>query len=113
MNAEFTLAIEGMSCMSCAGRVEKALRAVPGVVSAEVNLASERAHVRARHAMETSALVAAVAGAGYAARLPDAAPADAARPPRFGDGAAVAVGALLAAPLLLPMLIDWFGGHWT
>jgi Cu+-exporting ATPase len=34
-----------MSCASCAGRVEKALRALPGVASASVNLAAESAHV--------------------------------------------------------------------
>ncbi|MEK9970469.1 MAG: heavy metal-associated domain-containing protein, partial [Ferrovibrio sp.] len=39
------LPITGMSCASCAGRVEKALQAVPGVASASVNLASESAHL--------------------------------------------------------------------
>jgi len=39
------LAIKGMSCASCVSRVEKALTSVPGVISAKVNLASERAHV--------------------------------------------------------------------
>ncbi|WP_291735911.1 heavy metal-associated domain-containing protein, partial [Leisingera sp. F5] len=37
--------IEGMTCASCVGRVEKALSAVTGVVSASVNLATERAEV--------------------------------------------------------------------
>ena len=37
--------VEGMTCASCVGRVEKAIRAVPGVVSASVNLATERATV--------------------------------------------------------------------
>lgn len=41
-----TLPIEGMTCASCVGRVEKALRAVPGVATADVNLATERAQVR-------------------------------------------------------------------
>ena len=40
------LAIEGMTCASCVARVEKALKKVPGVVSAEVNLATETAEVR-------------------------------------------------------------------
>ncbi|NIV39058.1 MAG: hypothetical protein GWN58_59470, partial [Anaerolineae bacterium] len=43
----FELEIEGMTCASCVGRVEKALKAVPGVSEAEVNLATERATVRA------------------------------------------------------------------
>ena len=40
------LEIEGMTCASCAGRVEKALMKVPGVLTASVNLATERATVR-------------------------------------------------------------------
>ena len=39
------LPIEGMTCASCVARVEKALKAVPGVASAEVNLATETATV--------------------------------------------------------------------
>ena len=41
------LDIEGMTCASCVGRVEKALNAVSGVQAAEVNLATESATVRA------------------------------------------------------------------
>ena len=40
------LVVEGMTCASCVGRVEKALLQRPGVVGASVNLASERAHIR-------------------------------------------------------------------
>ena len=48
MSAEETieLAISGMHCASCVGRVESALAAVPGVAQASVNLATERASVR-------------------------------------------------------------------
>jgi Cu+-exporting ATPase len=41
-----TFPVTGMSCASCAGRVEKALRWVPGVEEASVNLATGRASVR-------------------------------------------------------------------
>ena len=44
--ASVELAISGMTCASCVGRVEKALRRVPGVVDATVNLATERATAR-------------------------------------------------------------------
>src|SRR3546814_17535607 len=40
-----TLPIEGMTCASCVGRVERAIRQVPGVVDVSVNLATERAEV--------------------------------------------------------------------
>ncbi|NMG38306.1 heavy metal translocating P-type ATPase [Chelativorans sp. ZYF759] len=64
-NEAITLPIEGMSCASCVGRVEKALRAVPGVAEASVNLATERAEIAFTVPTDRSALVAAVEDAGY------------------------------------------------
>jgi len=96
------LRIEGMSCASCVGRVEKALRGVPGVVEASVNLATEKASVRGG---DPDALLAAVRGAGY-----DAAPAE--RTPSIARDNTVwpvAAAALLSLPLLLPMLAQPFG----
>lgn len=105
------LAIQGMTCASCVGRVERALRGVPGVLAAEVNLATERAAVtRARGAAPTAALLAAVQRAGYTAHAPQAeAPAAA---PRRGDGWKVLLAATLALPLMLPMLGELLGRHW-
>lgn len=40
-----TLPVEGMSCASCVGRVERALEAMPGVSEPSVNLATERVDV--------------------------------------------------------------------
>src|SRR3546814_14888458 len=58
-----------MCCASCVGRIEKALKSVPGVLEALVNLATEKALVRAlAGAVSISALEAAVRGAGYEAR---------------------------------------------
>ena len=67
--SQATLGVEGMTCAACSTRVEKALRAVPGVGSATVNLATERATV-AFDATETSplALAQAVQRAGYDVR---------------------------------------------
>ncbi|MGV4398128.1 copper ion binding protein, partial [Pandoraea pneumonica] len=66
----FELAIGGMTCASCAGRVEKALRNVPGVVEANVNLATERAAVRGvRGVVDVAVLSAAVEKAGYEASV--------------------------------------------
>ncbi len=61
--AETELQIEGMHCASCVGRVERALQAVPGVIEAKVNLATERATVTG--STETDALIAAIARAGF------------------------------------------------
>ena len=60
-----TLPVEGMTCASCVGRVERALRAVPGVTQANVNLATERAEIITVDAPDRSRLVAAIEDAGY------------------------------------------------
>ena len=67
----FDLDVEGMTCASCVARVEKALKSVPGVREAEVNLATESASVRTVVGVDIAALSAAVAKAGYAAKARD------------------------------------------
>ena len=108
--AEFDLRVEGMTCASCVGRVEKALGRVPGVTEASVNLATGRAHV-VGHAAEVDELVAAVDDAGYKTRpvaekqaataAPDAAQARSRR--EFGH---VLIAAALSLPLVLGMVGD-------
>ncbi|MBW8808494.1 MAG: copper-translocating P-type ATPase [Lysobacter sp.] len=71
---DLVLALRGMNCGSCVGRIEKALTAVPGVLEASVNLATERAKVRMLAGTDTAALIAAVKRAGYEASLPDSDP---------------------------------------
>ncbi len=63
------LDIRGMHCASCAQAIEKALRAVDGVSSADVDLMSERATVVAPEGVSPEALIAAVRAAGYDASL--------------------------------------------
>ncbi|MBA1322003.1 heavy metal translocating P-type ATPase [Pseudomonas plecoglossicida] len=109
----FDLPISGMTCASCAGRVERALRKVPGAAQVSVNLATETARVEAP-AQALPALVEAVRQAGYEASMPDAAapdPDDAQRHLR-NERLAVAAAVLLALPLVLPMLLQPFGVHW-
>jgi Cu+-exporting ATPase len=59
------LRIAGMHCASCVSRVESALGSVPGVASAAVNLATQRAEVGLTRAVEATELVEAVRRAGY------------------------------------------------
>ncbi|WP_081069256.1 heavy metal translocating P-type ATPase [Burkholderia diffusa] len=119
--------IEGMTCASCVGRVEKALAAVPGVAHASVNLATERASVHGTGALDAAMLIAAVATAGYRASLaaaPDAgasadAEARAGEPAQAPDARKrreairernlVIGSAVLSAPLVVPMLVGPFG----
>ena len=122
------LAIGGMTCASCAMRVEKALAKVPGVASVSVNLATETASVNPDQTgagADTDALIAAVRKAGYEATLmvpQDAAPsvtdttalasvAQSKRDQSRRELAAVVVSAVLTLPLVLPMVGEWFGLH--
>lgn len=67
---EIDLNVSGMTCASCVGRVEKALKNVPGVVDASVNLASGRAHVNLSTSGPTASdLTKAVINAGYEATV--------------------------------------------
>ena len=61
----WTLPVDGMTCASCAGRVEKAARKVPGVDQAGVNLATETLSVSASTGFDPLALRQAVEKAGY------------------------------------------------
>src|SRR5882724_5958226 len=59
------IGIAGMTCASCVGRVEKAIRAVPGVDDVSVNLATERASIVGQPSLEHTAIAAALQNAGY------------------------------------------------
>jgi Cu+-exporting ATPase len=61
-----SLPVSGMTCASCVGRVERAISAIPGVKTASVNLATERADVTFIGAADPQAVVEAIERAGYA-----------------------------------------------
>lgn len=65
LSGTISLPIEGMTCASCVGRVERALKAVPGVADAIVNLATEKASITTNAAVDPSTLVKAVEDVGY------------------------------------------------
>ncbi|MGH6647910.1 heavy metal translocating P-type ATPase [Aquabacterium sp.] len=116
----WTMTIEGMSCASCASRVEKALNKVPGVTSAAVNLATETATVHtAGPGLGMDTLVDAVGQAGYVARpVEEEVSAEGDESPSgLPDWWPIAVGAALSVPLVLPMIgmllgLDWAVGGW-
>lgn len=62
---KLSVPVEGMTCASCVGHVEKAIAKVPGVTSVSVNLATERADVTFSGAPDPTAVVRAVESAGY------------------------------------------------
>lgn len=113
------LNITGMTCASCVGRVERALLAVAGVISAAVNLATESAQVTVANTQLAPAdLIRAVADAGYHASLPtnSGAATDTTRVtkalPQTQEARAVIIASLLSLPLVIPMIGDLFGAHW-
>ncbi|SBW78569.1 Copper-exporting P-type ATPase A [Pseudomonas veronii 1YdBTEX2] len=110
----FDLPIGGMTCASCAGRVERALGKVPGVQRVSVNLANERAHIEVLGQMDPAVLIAAVDKAGYSASLPQSeTKTDADQAQRLHhERWALLLAIVLALPLVLPMLAQPFGLHW-
>ena len=105
------LQVQGMTCASCVARVEKALRKVPGVLGASVNLATERATISA-DAPVADAAIAAIRKAGYEASVADEKSADVASSTADHDRREVIIAALLTAPLVVAMVAGVFGIHW-
>ncbi|WP_193776262.1 heavy metal translocating P-type ATPase [Streptomyces sp. E2N166] len=112
--AEVELLIGGMTCASCAARVEKKLNRMDGV-TATVNYATEKARISYPAATGVADLIATVVKTGYTAEepAPPPEPADEAEPPE-GTGAdpeltalrgRLVVSALLAAPVVLLAMV--------
>ncbi|WP_288639110.1 heavy metal translocating P-type ATPase [uncultured Comamonas sp.] len=107
------LAVEGMTCASCVGRVERALQKVPGVTAAQVNLATERATVQGSATLE--ALLAALDKAGYPGQPIDTqaarAQAEAQAAHKEAEYAALQRDFTLATVLALPVFVLEMGSH--
>ena len=108
------LNIEGMTCASCVGRVERALSKVPGVKRVSVNLANERAHLELLGQIDAQILIAAVTRAGYSASVQEAGhqQSDDQQRRLHRERWALIMAIGLALPLVLPMLLQPFGVHW-
>lgn len=105
--SQVSLSVDGMTCAACTGRVERVLRAQPGVASAVANLATRRADITLWQPVDAARLAAVVTRAGYAAQ-PLAAAA--------GHDPAAELRRLwretwVAAVLTLPVFVVEMGGH--
>ena len=107
------LSVAGMTCASCVGRVEKALKAVPGVSNATVNLTTERASITAAGGVSASALIQAVAKAGYEARTLSAetSDTDAVAERQAAELKSLTRALTVAAIFALPVFILEMGAH--
>jgi len=124
-------AVRGMHCAACVDKVERALRSVPGVEAASVNLATERASVEWDPARaDAHALAKAVAAAGYelaeasSSPVPGAAVEDREQAARGVEQrrlrARVVLGAVLSVPIVLGSMTEifpwapaWLRDPWT
>ncbi len=116
--AQFEIDVGGMTCASCSNRVERALRKVPGVLAASVNLATEVASVQVAAGSPTGLedVVGAIVAAGYEASERRPAGESAAEQeisPGLPAWVPVAVAALLSLPLAAPMVLQPFGIAFT
>ncbi|MBB1492881.1 MULTISPECIES: heavy metal translocating P-type ATPase [unclassified Paracoccus (in: a-proteobacteria)] len=104
------LSVEGMTCASCTGRVERALTALPGVTGAVANLATRSVTVTHAPSVTPAALAGAVTRAGYAATTPEGGAASA-RPAQEDETEGLRRRVILSAILTLPLFIVEMGGH--
>jgi Cu+-exporting ATPase len=114
---EITIPIRGMSCASCVEKIEAALRSLPGVTSAAVNFAAERATVSFIHSIQSpSELRKAIRDVGYEPleTAESTASVDHEKEARDREirklGLKTLVGVLFSIPLLMGMLSEWFPG---
>lgn len=112
MSKRIELGIDGMHCASCAKVIERTLKKVPGVESASVNFATEKASVQTLESASETALLAAVKKAGYTAIPMDSAPADYEHTKHAhaldAYGKKFWIGLVLSLPMLYLMLLDFF-----
>jgi Cu+-exporting ATPase len=109
--ATLDLGVAGMTCASCVSRVERALKKVPGVSDAVVNLATESARVTYAPSEQMEAQIRrAVRGAGYEPRATEQAALADLSP--WAGFAPVGLGLLLSLPLVIPMAGELLGKHW-
>lgn len=107
------LGIEGMTCASCVGRIERALGKLPGVSQVAVNLADEKARLQVLAGFDPQLAVKAVVAAGYKAQLLGERPAtDLAQRRLRRERLTLLAAIALTLPLVLPMLVEPFGLHW-
>ncbi len=113
MSEQIQLNINGMSCASCVGRIEKALAKVTGVEQVSVNLASETATVSGL-SVSTDLLLAAVEKAGYQASLPEKKIQTEQKQTAFyqQEWWPVLASMVLTLPLVLPMVGLLFDQDW-
>jgi Cu+-exporting ATPase len=116
VTAELEIGIGGMTCANCSARVERALNALPGVISASVNLASERATIHYLPAsLNSDDIATVISDTGYEPRplVQDDAGADTEQQQRERRRLAMRRDLWIAALLTLPVFVLAMGSHFV
>lgn len=108
---EYNFYVEDMSCASCVSRVEKAIKKVDGVIDVSVNLATEKATVKANSNVNLATLMSAVDKAGYHAVKMTDQQTHAKDTEKQASLWPIVASILFAIPFVLPMLLEPFGFH--
>lgn len=112
-NHSIDIAITGMSCASCVSTVENALRKIPAVQSASVNLATERVHIELSNDTPPQVVVKAVIDAGYGAEVISPEHTHHQVNNDSADGTKIVIAIILSFPLTVPMLLNMVGIDWN
>lgn len=104
------LPVSGMDCTECTQHVQRAIAALPGVQSVDVFLSAEKAVIRLDPThLDLLAIQQAVAGAGYAVRLPDAAQPQSSAPGDFTRQVLTLFGIVFGVVLFVVVVGEWLG----
>ena len=112
MNQNISLDIKGMTCASCVGRIEKTLKKNEGVISASVNLATEKAKIVYEPSkLDVQSLIALISTAGYEAKQTETNGGFSQKEELHKEKIVLICSILLTIPLVMPMLFEPMGYH--
>jgi P-type Cu+ transporter len=112
MQQNISLDIKGMTCASCVNRIEKVLKKDAAIISASVNLATEKAKIEYDSTrLDISSIVGLIAKAGYEAKLASSINKGSKEDELKKDKFLIVLSTLLTLPLALPMALEPFGYH--
>lgn len=112
MQQNISIDIKGMTCASCVNRIEKVLKKDTGVISASVNLATEKARIEFDDKkIDVQKIINLVSKAGYEASLSSNKKTENKDQELRKQKIIILISSILTLPLALPMILEPFGIH--
>ena len=112
MQQNISLDIKGMTCASCVSRIEKVLKKDEGIISASVNLATEKAKIEFNSSrLDIPKIVGLISKAGYEAKVSSQKAKESKADELKKEKDLIILSILLTLPLALPMVFEPFGYH--